>query len=57
MKTENKEKKQLKELTDEELEQVTGGATHALLISVGGDYTCPDGSKVRSANDCIETML
>ena len=43
------EKKQFKELTEEELKDVTGG---------GGKFTCPDGRTVSSFSQClVQTAL
>ena len=40
------EKKQFKELTEEELKDVTGGGYSK------GEFTCPDGRKVSSITQC-----
>ena len=57
---EKTEKKQFKELTDEELKNVTGGLakewlvkdTPIALVSSESEFTCPDGRKVSSITQC-----
>ena len=53
---EKTEKKQFKELTEEELKEVTGGMvkdTPIALVSDESEFTCPDGRKVSSFSQCI----
>ena len=50
------EKKQFKELTEEELKEVTGGLVKGMPIAVVFDeseLTCPDGRKVSSITQCF----
>ena len=50
------EKKQFKELTEEELKEVTGGLvkdTPIALVSDERELTCPDGRKVSSITQCF----
>ena len=59
---EKTEKKQFKELTDEELKNVTGGLakewlvkdTPIALVSSESEFTCPDGRKVSSFSQCSD---
>ena len=49
------EKKQFKELTEEELKEVTGGLVKGMPIAVvldESELTCPDGRKVSSITQC-----
>ena len=46
------EKKEFKELTEEELKEVTGGGY------LKGEFTCPDGRTVSSFSQClVQTAL
>ena len=50
------EKKQFKELTEEELKEVTGGLVKDMPIALVPDeseFTCPDGRKVSSITQCV----
>ena len=51
------EKKQFKELTEEELKEVTGGLvkdTPIAFVSDESEFTCPDGRKVSSFSQCSD---
>ena len=65
MKETNKEKKEFRKLTEEELQEVTGGGVKIEIaeavvggVGIGGvangreNYQCTDGIWVRSAKDC-----
>ena len=56
------EKKQFKELSEEQLKEVTGGLakeglvkdTPIALVSDESEFTCPDGRKVSSFSQCSD---